>query len=132
MLKKKKLLLVGKYSFISSNLFLFLKNKLIVKKISFENFNKLNDKKIDSFNYICNSAISKKYLSQKYKSSNDFDYLITKKIKNLSSKFIFLSSRKVYSSKANLKENSTLKPQDIYSQKKLITEKKIKKYLKKR
>lgn len=132
MFKKKKLLLIGKYSFVSSNLFSFLKNKLIVKKISFEDFNKLNDKKISSFNYICNCAISKKYLSQKYKSSNDFDYLITKKIKKFSSKFIFLSSRKIYSSKANLKENDTLKPQDIYSQNKLITEKKIKQYLKNR
>lgn len=130
MFKKKKLLLIGKYSFISSNLFSFLKNKLIVKKISFENFNKLNDKKISSYNYICNCAISKKYLSQKYKSSNDFDFLIINRIKKFSSKFIFLSTRKIYLPKANLKENDSLNPQDIYSMNKLITEKKIKKYLK--
>ena len=130
MFKKKKLLLIGKYSFVSSNLFSFLKNKLIVKKISFEDFNKLNDKKISSFNYICNCAISKKYLSQKYNSSNDFDYLIVKKIKKFSSKFIFLSTRKIYSSKANIKENDSLNPQDIYYINKLITEKKNQKIFK--
>ena len=47
----------------------------------------------------------------------------------MSPKFIFLSSRKVYLPKPNLKENNFLKPLDNYAKNKLITENKLKKKL---
>ena len=126
---KKKLLLIGKYSFISSNLYLSLKNKLIIKKVSFEKFKKFKIKKIESFDYICNCSIHKKYINERYKNNNDIDYYVVKRLKNLSPKFIFLSSRKIYPSKPNLNENTFPNPRDSYSKNKLITENKIKKYL---
>ena len=127
---KKKLLLIGKYSFISSNIYSFLKKKLIIKIISFEKFKKTSLKKIDKFDYVCNCSITKKYANDKYEKKNDLDYYIAEKLKNLSVKFIFLSSRKVYSPKANLKEYSPTKPKDNYSKNKIITEKKINRLLK--
>ena len=63
---KKKLLLIGKYSFISSNINFFLKNKLNIKIITFEKFKKISLKKIDKFNYVCNCSITKKYASERY------------------------------------------------------------------
>ena len=105
---KKKLLLIGKHSFISSNINFFLKNKLNIKIIKFEKFKKTSLKKIDKFNYVCNCSITKKYASERYEKKNDLDYYIAEKLKNLSVKFIFLSSRKIYSPKANLREHDPL------------------------
>jgi len=127
---KKKLLLIGKHSFISSNINFFLKNKLNIKIITFEKFKKTSLKKIDKFNYVCNCSITKKYASERYEKKNDLDYYIAEKLKNLSVKFIFLSSRKIYSPKANLKEHDPLNPKENYSKNKLITEKKINRLLK--
>ena len=129
---KKKLLLIGKYSFISSNIYSFLKNKLIIRKISFEQFRETNLTKLKYFDYICNCSIKKNYINKIYKSNNDLDYLIVKRIKNLSIKFICLSSRKIYPSKSNLKESSIPEPKNYYSKNKLITENKIKKIIKKK
>ena len=92
---KKKLLLIGKYSFISSNIYSSLKNKLIIRKISFERFKKISLIKLKNFDYICNCSIKKNYINKIYKSNNDLDYFVVKKIKNLSTKFICLSSRKI-------------------------------------
>ena len=62
-----KLLIVGKKSFIATNLYNFLKKKMIVKKISFEQFKKKNDEFLQSFSHICNCAITKEYATKKYK-----------------------------------------------------------------
>ena len=62
---KKKLLLIGKHSFISLNIYSFLKKKLIIKIISFEKFKKTSLKKIDKFDYVCNCSITKKYANEK-------------------------------------------------------------------
>ena len=129
---KKKLLLIGKYSFISSNIYSSLKNKLIIRKISFEQFKETDLTKLKNFDYICNCSIKKNYINKIYKSNNDLDYFIVKKIKNLSTRFICLSSRKIYPSKSNLKESSITAPKNHYSKNKLITENKIKKIINKK
>ena len=129
MKKKIKLLLIGKNSFVSSLLYSFLNKKVAVKKISFEKFNKLDDLYLEKFSHICNCAIKYNYQKKNYSQKNDIDILIVKKIKLLKIKYIFLSSRKVYSPAANLKESSKLKPICNYSKNKLISEKKIKKIL---
>ena len=126
---KKKLLLIGKNSFISVNLYLYLKNKISVKKISFDEFCKIKHIELSKFDFICNCSVNRKYIKEKYESKNDLDLFIANKIKNLSTKFIFLSSRKIYPPKANLKESNLVKPSDNYSKNKLITENKIKNYL---
>ncbi len=122
----KKLLLIGKYSFISTNIYFFLKKKLNIKKISFEQFKKISKIKLNKFDFVCNCSINKKYVNEKYKESNDIDFYVAKKLKNLSTKFIFLSSRKIYPRKANLKESTTPEPKEYYSKNKIKTENKIK------
>ena len=129
MSKKIKLLIIGKNSFIGSNLYHFLKKKIFVKRISFEELKKLNQKYLNSFTYICNCSISKDYHNNKYKEKNDLDLYVINKIKNLNSKFIFLSTRKVYPSKSNLSEKSSTKPINNYSINKLISEVEVRKNL---
>ena len=126
MSKKIKLLIIGKHSFIGSDLYKYLRSKIFVKKFTFEEFIKLNQKYLNSFTYICNCSISKEYHNNIYKKKYDLDLQIINKIKNLNSKFIFLSSRKVYASKKNLTENSNTRPLTNYSKNKLISESKIK------
>ena len=126
---RKKLLLIGKYSFISINIYSLLKKKIFIKKISFEEFKKYNKDEINKFDFICNCSITKNYVKEKYKLKSDIDFYIVKKIKKLSPKFIFLSSRKVYPSKANIKESTQPNPRENYSINKLISENKIKRYL---
>lgn len=121
-----KLLLIGKKSFISTILYKFLKKKINIKKISYEDFKKLNDSLLEKFTHICNCSIKKEYQNQKYLAKNDIDLKIINRIKkNIKIKYIFLSSRKIYFPKNNIKENSKLKPSCNYSKNKLITENKI-------
>ena len=127
MLNKKKLLLIGKKSFVASNLYNFLKKKINVEIVSFEEFNLLEDNLINTFTHICNCSIKKEYVKEKYLKKNDIDRLILNKIKNSKIKYIFLSSRKVYETKANIKETNRLLAKENYSKNKLITEQFIKK-----
>ena len=123
---KINILIVGKNSFLSSNLFKFFKKKKInVKKISFKDFLNTNKKKISKFNTIINCAINNIYLKKKYNPKYDFDFIIAKKLSNINSKLIIFSTGKVYGPGINLRENSVKKPIDIYGKNKLITEKKI-------
>jgi dTDP-4-dehydrorhamnose reductase len=126
---KNKLLIIGKNSFLGKNLYKGVKNKINTCLLSYEGFLKLNKKKIKSFNYICNCSLSSEYNKLKYKEKNDIDLKIVKKIKNYKINFIFLSSRKIYSNKKNIKENDRLAPKCNYSKNKVITEKKIFKLL---
>ena len=64
-----------------------------------------------------------------YFASFDNDIKISKLIKGSKVKLIFLSSRKIYKSGPNLKENSKLNPRSNYSKNKLITERKLSKIL---
>lgn len=129
---KKNLILVGKKSFLGSNINSYLKKKVNIKLISFEKFKKLKQNYLKKFNYICNCSITKNYSVKKYKKKYDLDYYIVKKINKLNIKYIFISSRKVYFPKANISENGKIKPVDIYAKNKYITEKKIQSILKKR
>ena len=121
---KKKILIIGKNSFIGNGLFNYLKKKFFVKKISFKNF----DNNVNNYNYIINCSIDKNYITKKYNAKNDIDLKIIKKIKDKRIYYIFLSTRKVYKVGPNLNENSKISPVDNYGKNKLITENKIKKY----
>jgi|688.fasta_scaffold63275_6 dTDP-4-dehydrorhamnose reductase len=126
---KNKLLIIGKNSFLGKNLYKSIKNKIDARILSYEEFLKLNKKKIKNFNYLCNCSLNTKYNKSKYKEKNDIDLKIVKKIKNYKINFIFLSSRKVYLNKKNIKEDDKLAPKCNYSKNKVITEKKIFKLL---
>ena len=121
---KKKIIIIGKNSFIGFNLFKFLKNKFNIKVYDYKKFLNLSPKLLFYVNYVINCSSNKQYVNKKYSEKNDFDFQISKKIKNLDCKMIFLSSRKVYELGDNLNESSKLKPNCNYSKNKLKTEKK--------
>ena len=126
---KNRLLIIGKNSFLGKNLYKSIKNKIDARLLSYEEFLKLNKKKIKSFNYLCNCSLNTEYNKSKYKEKNDIDLKIVKKVKNYKINFIFLSSRKVYLNKKNIREDDKLAPKCNYSKNKVITEKKIFKLL---
>jgi len=129
MKKKIKLLIVGRRSFLGSNLFRILKNKIYVKKISYHDFLFFNKSELIKFNFIVNCSIHPDYIKKKYIRKFDFDYHILNKIKKSNINFIFFSTRKIYYPKFNIKEKENLKPQDNYALNKLTTENLIKKML---
>ena len=121
-MKKIKILIIGKNSFIGSNLYSFFKKKYSTKIASFKD-NLL--KKLDKYDYVINCSSNKNYIKNKYNEKNDFDLRIIKKIKGTNTKFIFLSSRKIYLPSPNIKENSKKKCINNYEKNKYITENKI-------
>lgn len=123
---KKKIIIIGKKSFIGSNLFHFFKKKKIsVKKFSFNEFMNLNKIFLKDFNNIINCSIHENYVKKKYDKKFDFDYLVAKKILKLKCKQILLSSRTVYKPSNDITESSKLRPSSQYSKNKVITEKKL-------
>ena len=130
---RDNILIIGNNSFIGINLFNFFKEKKIkVKKISFEQFKKINDKELFKFSIIINCSISNKYVKNNYNYKNDFDLFIANKIKESEIKLIFISTRKVYYPKANISEANKCNPISNYANNKLITEKKLENLLNKK
>jgi len=129
---KKKIIIIGKNSFIGSNLFKSLKNKFNIKIYDYRKFLNLSSKLLLDVNYVINCSSNKQYVKKKYSEKNDFDFQVSKKIKDLNCKMIFLTSRKIYKLGDNLNESSKLKPNCNYSKNKLHTEKILLKNLKNR
>jgi nucleoside-diphosphate-sugar epimerase len=122
---KKKIILIGKSSFIGNSLFYYLKEKFRFKVLSLSEFLLLNNTKIRNIDWIINCSIGHNYIKKNYKEKNDFDLKIAKKILPLKTKYIFLSSRKIYKSSNNINEQSKISPKCNYSKNKVITEKKL-------
>jgi len=129
---KKKILIIGKKSFVTSVLKNNLKKFFFLKIVNFENFLKIKKNYLTSFNHIINCSLNRRYVTKKYDVKNDFDLIIAKKIKSYDIRYIYFSTRKVYKLGNNLKENSVKKPKSFYSKNKLITEKKLFSILKKK
>ncbi len=127
-----KVIIIGKNSFVATNLKNYLrKKKIIYKNISFLNF--LSKKSIlVNFDYIINCSSNKNFVYKKYLLKNDHDTRIAKTIKKTGLKLIILSTRKVYKSKYNSKESDKILPKCNYSKNKSISEKKSYKILGKR
>tara|TARA_B100000212_G_scaffold289376_1_gene230638 strand:+ start:322 stop:711 length:390 start_codon:yes stop_codon:yes gene_type:complete len=125
-----KILIIGKRGFIGNNLKIYLKKYFKVNHISFSEIRKYKSK-FNKFDYVINTSINKNYIKKKYNSKFDNDFKISNLIDNDRANYIFLSSRKIYKSKANIKENSKLLPKSNYAKNKLITEKILKKKIKK-
>lgn len=121
----KKILIIGKRGFIGKNLSSYLKKFYNITHRSFKNFNQYK-LSINKFNYVINTSINKKYITEKYNYKFDNDLKISNFIKNNDTTYIFLSTRKVYKSKENIRENSQLLPKSNYAKNKLKTEKKLK------
>ena len=122
---KRNILIIGKNSFLSINLFKFLKKKNSITRIDFNKFLKTKETKLSKYNYIINCSTNNFFFSKKYDPKYDHDYLSAKKLKNIKSKLIVFSTSKIYGPGYNLRENSKKKPIDRYGKNKLITEGKI-------
>jgi len=120
-----KVLIIGNNSFIGSSIKSYLSKKYKVSSKSYSKAISLNKNILNNFDWVINCASNKKYIKNKYNEKFDFDLLIAKKIKNTNTRQIFLSTRKVYTPKENIKENSRLNPRCNYSKNKAITEKKL-------
>jgi nucleoside-diphosphate-sugar epimerase len=129
MKKKICLLLIGKKSFIASNIYNILKNKIYIKKISYRYFLLLKNKDLIKFNFIANCSLHPKYVQNKYNKNFDLDFKILNKIKGLNINFIFFSTRKVYRPRFNINEKQVLCPQDNYASNKIVTESLVKRLL---
>ncbi len=126
-----KTIIIGKRGFLGNSLHKYLRVRTKCRLISFKDFknNKLKEK---NYSHIINCSINYNYIKKEYDEKFDNDIKISKLIKGSKVKLIFLSSRKIYKSGPNLKENSKLNPRSNYSKNKLITERKLSKILKKR
>ena len=123
----KKVLIIGKRGFLGNSLSKYLKKFYYVRHISFKQLNEIKNK-LNRFNYIVNTSTNKSYIFKRYNEKFDNDLKISKLINNYKTIYCFISTRKVYPNKANLKEKSKLSPKTHYSKNKSITEKKFQKY----
>ena len=128
---KKKILIIGQNGLISKNLFNYFKSKKInIYRIGFKSSLKKNN--INNFDIIINCTSNHKFVKNKYANKNDNDLIIAKKIINLNTKLVMLSTRKIYKAKFNIKELDKKEPNCNYSKNKLISEVSVKKILRSR
>ena len=111
----KRILLIGKRGFLGNYLNKYLHKKFKIKFISFKEINNLK-KSIINYDYIINTSINKHYINKKYHKKFDNDFQIANFLDPKKNTFIFFSSRKVYKSKGNIKENDKLNPLSNYKE----------------
>lgn len=126
----KKILIIGKKSFIGSNLKKYLSKFFKVDHLSFEKVFKKKKSFFDKYTHIINASIHNSYINKKYNKRFDLDRRFISKFNELNFNYFFLNSRKIYLAKENISENSKLNPRDNYSKNKLITENFLKKRIK--
>ena len=116
------LLIIGKKGFLAKS----LKKNISIpcKSISFEDFLDKDNKYLTKYTHVINLTSNLKFVNNKYNLKNDHDFIIADRIKKLDLIFIFLSTRKVYKVKPNIKETDKLQPKCNYSKNKLLAEKK--------
>ena len=124
---KSKILIIGKKSFIGSNLKKHLSKYFSVKIETYENLKKKEEDFLSNFTHIINTTIHKNYIKKKYNQRFDLDRQIIKNVKNINFIYFFLNSRKIYKPKFNILETSNLRPQSNYAKNKVITENYLKK-----
>ena len=123
----KRVLIIGRKSFLGSNLKFYLSKVYKVDKLSFEEV--LKKKKIffENYSHVINTSIHKNYINKKYNSKYDLDRIFLSKFNNINFYYIFLNSRKIYYPKNNITENSKILPICNYAKNKFLTEKFIRK-----
>ena len=125
-----KILIIGKNSFIGSNLKKYLSKEFKVKNLSFEDIINKKVSFFSEFSHVINTTIHKKYIYGNYNKLYDLDRKFVSRFKKISFTYIFLNSRKIYFQKENISENSFIKPISNYGRNKFKTETFLKKKLK--
>ena len=118
-----KILIIGKKSFLGSNLRKYLSKYFQVDCIDFEKAYKKKNSYFNNYSHILNTSIDTKYVTDKYSVKNDIDLKFIQKFKKINFIYVFFNSRKIYPNKFNISENEKLNPKDNYSKNKIITEK---------
>ena len=119
-----RILIIGKRGFIGNNLYKYLKKFYSVTHKSYKDLKKFKSN-LNNYNFVINTSINRNYINKRYNIKFDNDIKISNFIDKDKTIFIFLSTRKVYKPRSNLKENSKLAPKTNYAKNKLITEKKL-------
>ena len=127
-----KILIIGKKSFLGSNLKNFLSKFYKVDNLSYEQIIKKKNIFFVNYSHIINTAIHPKYIKSKYNKKFDLDRNFIQKFKNYKFFYIFFNTRKIYTPKENINERSKISPIDTYAKNKLITEKYLKQKVKKK
>lgn len=125
----KNILIIGYDSYLGSGIKFdnsLYNVKQILRPLE-KNFDEYND-----FDFIINFCIQPEHFSQLLSEDEMIDLSIAKHIVNNKTKYVFLSSRKVYGSNCELKiykETDDIKPYDFYSKNKVNIEQILKKLL---
>ena len=90
-----RVLVIGKRSIIANYFKLKFKKKIQIKKISFAQSKKISKNQISKFDWIFNCDFKKNTNNLK----NNPDLLLLNKIKNTTTKYIMMSTSKVYGPK---------------------------------
>lgn len=118
----QKILIIGRKSFLGSNLKIYLSKYFDVDSISFE---KIINKDILFFNkytHVINTSIHPKYIINRYDKAFDLDIKFIEKFDKVNFYYIFFNTRKIYFPKENITEKSIIKPIDNYAKNKFKTE----------
>ena len=126
------ILIIGKKSFIGSNLNQYLSKFFNTNIYSYEKIIFQNETFFRKYSHIINTSIHPYYQNRKYNEKFDLDLKFIKKFKQINFIYIFLNTRKIYLQKENITENSKIKPKFNYEKNKLISERWLKKNLKKK
>ena len=98
----KKILIIGRTSFLGSNLKINLSKSYNIDNLS---FSEVIDKEINFFSkysHIINTTIHPNYIKRKYNFNFDLDKKFINKFKKIQFKYIYLSSRKIYLQKKKI------------------------------
>ena len=117
-----KILIIGKKSFLGSNLKIYLSKFYKIDCYSYEKIILKNNSFFDKYSHVINTTIHKKYTKEKYNKKYDLDSNFINKFKKINFYYIYLNSRKVYLPKENINENSSISPIDNYAKNKMVTE----------
>ena len=127
-----KILIIGKKSFLGSYLKKHLSKFYKVDNYSYEHIIEREYSFFYDYSFIINTAIHSEYIKKKYNNEFDLDKKFVNKFKKIKFKYIFFNSRKIYFQKENITERSLISPIDNYGKNKFITEKFLKKKLKRK
>ena len=101
-----KILIIGKNSFIGSNLKKYLSKKTKFEILSFEEIINKKSSFFFQFTHVINTAIHQSYVKKKYNKFYDLDKKFISKFKKVNFIYIYLNTRKIYLQKKNITENS--------------------------
>jgi len=120
---KKKIIIIGKHSFIGSNLKKYLnKKKIKAIAVNYKDFIVKKNLYLKNYNIIINCSSNLRFVNNKYSLKYDHDTNIAKLLKNTNHKLIMISTRKIYQAKYDIKENDKINPKCNYSKNKYKAE----------